>query len=191
MTGDRCARELAGTRGMGGIEAVPAAAKSDARVVPGGASARALPAGDDSPWLSRRVWLAFAGANHAADNPTSDDDGFLTAEEVSTLELRGTDWVVLSACRSGAGDAWTTEGRLGMRRAFELAGARSVIASGWALGDRTTVEWMTSLYGARVDGARTAAAAVQRASRAVLTARRASHRSTHPFYWAAFTSSGH
>jgi CHAT domain-containing protein/tetratricopeptide (TPR) repeat protein len=191
MTGDRCARELAGTRGMGGIEAVPAAAKSDARVVPGGASARAVPAGDDSPWLSRRVWLAFAGANHAADNPTSDDDGFLTAEEVSTLELRGTDWVVLSACRSGAGDAWTTEGRLGMRRAFELAGARSVIASGWALGDRTTVEWMTSLYGARVDGARTAAAAVQRASRAVLTARRASHRSTHPFYWAAFTSSGH
>ena len=50
----------------------------------------------------------------------------LTAEEVSTLDLAGTDWVVLSACHSGVGEAWAREGQLGMRRAFHLAGARTV-----------------------------------------------------------------
>ncbi|HTO91471.1 MAG TPA: CHAT domain-containing protein, partial [Candidatus Sulfotelmatobacter sp.] len=109
---------------------------------------------------------------------------------VATLDLAGTDWVVLSACHSGAGDAWSHEGRLGMRRAFALAGARTVIASAWALGDEDTGEWMHALYDARLRQHADATAAIRAADRAMLDARRARKRSTHPFYWAAFSASG-
>jgi CHAT domain-containing protein len=105
------------------------------------------------------------------------------------LDLRGTDWVVLSACHSGYAQAWAREGVLGMRRAFHLAGAGSVIASRWAVADESTREWMSELYAARGRGAH-AAAATSEASRTVLTRRRAEQRTTHPFYWAAFSSIG-
>jgi CHAT domain-containing protein len=49
---------------------------------------------------------------------------------------------------------------------------------------------MEALYDARLHGGEDAAAAVRDASRRVLAARRAAHRSTHPFYWAAFSASG-
>jgi CHAT domain-containing protein len=143
-----------------------------------------------SPWLGRRVLLALAGANRAHEHARDENEGLLTAEEVSTLDLRGTEWVVLSACRSGIGEVWAWEGVLGMRRAFRLAGARSVIASEWDVDDDATQEWMEALYRARITGARSTAEAMQRASRGVLAARRADGRSTHPFYWAAFTASG-
>jgi len=192
MRGDRCTESAAGTRGMGGIASVPpanSAARRHRAGAPPAAPADPPAPADPSPWLSRRVWLAFAGANQAATEATSENDGYLTAEEVATLDLTGADWVVLSACHSGAGDAWSTDGRLGMRRAFARAGARSVIASAWALGDATTGEWMTALYDARVHDGADAAASVHAANRRVLAARRASRRSTHPFYWAAFSSS--
>ena len=143
-----------------------------------------------SPWLGRRVWLALAGANHAQEAGDSDNDGLLTADEVVTLELTGTDWVVLSACHSGLAPSWSGEGALGMRRAFLLAGARSVIASQWALDDEATVDWMRTLYEVRARGESSAAAAVQATCRRVLAARRRDREPTHPFYWAAFTASG-
>jgi CHAT domain-containing protein len=98
--------------------------------------------------------------------------------------------VVLSACRSGTGESWSREGVLGMRRAFHLAGARTVIASEWSVDDDATREWMDALYAARAHGAGSAAAAVASASRTILAQRRHAGRSTHPFYWAAFSASG-
>ncbi len=77
-----------------------------------------------------------------------------------------------------------------MQRAFALAGARSVIASQWAIDDQATVEWMQTLYQVRTGGETRAAAALQATCRRVLAERRRSGRSTHPFYWAAFTASG-
>ena len=77
-----------------------------------------------------------------------------------------------------------------MQRAFHLAGARTVIASQWSVEDEATREWMRALYEARSDGALRAADAMAAAGRAVLEARRRSGRSTHPFFWAAFTASG-
>lgn len=191
MRGDRCAGSEIGLRGVGGVSSLatgPAAAPATSSPA-GGTGTGAAATFEPSPWLSRRVWLAFAGANQAASSATSENEGYLTAEEVATLDLIGTDWVVLSACQSGAGDVWSTDGRLGMRRAFALAGVRSVIASAWALGDATTIEWMAALYDARLHQGADAAAAVHAANRRVLAARRASGRPTHPFYWAAFTSS--
>lgn len=177
---DLCAvGAAANERGVGGV----APLASSARPGPGAAD---LP---PSPWLGRRVVLALAGANGAA---ASDDEneGLLTAAEVATLDLRGTDWVVLSACESGVADNWNREGVLGLTRAFRLAGARAVIASQWAVDDDATCEWMTALHRARVRGATDAGPAMQEASREILRARRADGRATHPFYWAAFTATG-
>jgi CHAT domain-containing protein len=140
--------------------------------------------------MPRRVWLVFAGASDSARATGDENDGLLTAEEVVTLDLRGVEWVVLSACHSGAGETWPHEEALGMRRAFHLAGARSVIASGWSVDDASTREWMKALYVSRAAEGVSAAGAIRAASRTVLEQRRREHRSTHPFYWAAFTASG-
>ncbi|MFN8179808.1 MAG: CHAT domain-containing tetratricopeptide repeat protein [bacterium] len=186
LTGD-CDASSPGTRGVGGVSPLDASkpAASPSSPAPGTRAAREEP----SPWLGRRTFLALAGANRASEHVEDENEGFLTAEEVSTLDLRGTAWVVLSACRSGVAESWETEGVLGMRRAFRLAGAWSVIASQWDVDDDATREWMTALY-ARGTTISTAAEAVERASRRILEARRAGGRSTHPFYWAAFTASG-
>ena len=73
--------------------------------------------------------LALAGANRA---PAAElDDGMLTAIEVSGLDLRGADVVVLSACETGLGAEAAGEGLLGLQRAFHLGGARTVVASLW------------------------------------------------------------
>jgi CHAT domain-containing protein len=177
---DSCAAAMAGTRGVGGV--APLAKEPSAR-----AAALDTP---PSPWLGRRVLLALAGANHAREHERDENEGLLTAEEVTTMDLRGTDWVVLSACQSGVAEVWDREGRLGITRAFHLAGVRAVIASQWPVDDESTREWMSALYAARGHGATRAGDAIQAASRAILKARRGDGRSTHPFYWAAFTASG-
>jgi CHAT domain-containing protein len=140
--------------------------------------------------MSRRVWLALAGSNQALEHEADENEGFLTAEEVLTLDLQGTDWVVLSACHSGLAESWSRDGALGMRRAFDLAGARSVIASQWAVEDEATLDWMQGLYSARGAGETSASAAIESACRRIIAARRKAGRSTHPFYWAAFSASG-
>ncbi len=185
VIGDDCDAALAtspGVRGVGGVSPVVAKPKRAAeRPRPEPAAA--------SPWLGRRVWLALAGANAKADSSEDENDGLLTAEEVSTLDLRDTDWVVLSACQSGAPEGWSREGVLGVRRAFHLAGANAVIASRWPVSDDATRAWMLALYAARAH-THSASEAVREASRAVLADRRARRASTHPFWWAAFAASG-
>jgi len=170
------------TRGVGGIAEVTAPDERPGKR-PKAPAAETRPA-FSSP-LGHSVWLAFAGAALPAGGATDENEGLLTAEEVVTLDLRGTDWVVLSACQSGVAPAWAREGVLGMRRAFHVAGARAVIASRWPVGDESTREWMAALYAARRAGS-AAGAAVGGACRSVLEARRRDGRSTHPFYWAAF-----
>ena len=74
------------------------------------------------------------------------DDGFLTALEVSQLDLNGTELVVISACESGLGDISYGEGVYGLRRAIAVAGARSSLLSLWKVGDEATAAFMTSFY---------------------------------------------
>ncbi len=136
------------------------------------------------------MWLALAGVNGRNADAAGEDQGLLTSEDVVTLDLSGTEWVVLSACHSAVAQNWSHDGVVGMRSAFELAGARSVIASHWAIADRATREWMEALCRARLAGHVRAADAVWQADRDVLAARRRGGRSTHPFYWAAFSASG-
>jgi CHAT domain-containing protein len=194
--GDSCApaaRTLEELRGVGGVAPLHDASARAAVEHPAASAARpasSAPApAPASPRLGRQTWLALAGADGARGRDAS-EDGLLTAQEVQMLDLSGVDWVVLSACQSGAGEVWPHQGALGMRRAFRLAGARTVIASQWSLADQAAREWVHDLYVARAAGATDAAVAMRDASRAFLLARRAAHRPTHPFYWASFIASG-
>jgi len=133
--------------------------------------------------------LVFAGANQRAEAAADQDDGVLTAEEITALDLDGVEWVVLSACDTALGEIQAGEGVLGLRRAFRLAGARTLIMSLWSVDDTATRQWMARLYRARLGGASTIDA-VRGASRSMLEARRAAAESTHPFFWGAFVATG-
>jgi CHAT domain-containing protein len=142
----------------------------------------------ESPLLSSG--LALAGANRRAAAGPDEDDGILTAEEVASLDLSGLEWAVLSACDTGLGVIRAGEGVLGLRRAFQIAGARTVIMSLWSVDDRATRQWMTALYRSRlVDGLDTADS-VRAAALAVLKDRRARGLSGDPFFWAPFVAAG-
>lgn len=134
--------------------------------------------------------LAVAGANRRAEARPGMDDGILTAEEIATLDLAGIEWVVLSACDTGLGEIRTGEGILGLRRAFAVAGARTLIMSLWAVEDQAAREWMRALYEGRFAEGRDTAGAVHHATLSTLAARRERGAGTHPFYWAGFVASG-
>jgi CHAT domain-containing protein len=134
--------------------------------------------------------LALAEANRRSDTTPHEEDGILTAEEVASLDLRGVEWVVLSACDTGTASSLGGEGVLGLRRAFHTAGASALVISLWPVQDSAAREWMRSLYGHRLSGGTATAQAVQAATLDVLRSRRAQGRSTSPFFWAAFVASG-
>jgi CHAT domain-containing protein len=97
---------------------------------------------------------------------------------------------VLSACETGVGDIRVGEGVFGLRRAFQIAGAGTLIMSLWSVDDESTRSWMKVLYKARLIDQLDTAESVRKASLAVLQERRARKQSTHPFYWAAFVAAG-
>jgi CHAT domain-containing protein/Tfp pilus assembly protein PilF len=78
--------------------------------------------------------------------PDSLNDGILTAEEVSGLNLDGTWLVTLSACESGVGEAKSGEGVFGLRRAFMMAGAQNLLMTLWPVNDETTAKIMADFY---------------------------------------------
>ena len=82
--------------------------------------------------------LALAGANRRATSGDG-EDGILTAEEVGALDLGGVEWAVLSACDTGLGEIRAGEGVFGLRRAFQVAGVRTVIMSLWSVQDEANV----------------------------------------------------
>lgn len=78
--------------------------------------------------------------------PDPGEDGMLRAWEiVESLELPGST-VVLSACETALGAAVEGEGLIGLTRAFHLAGARTVIATLWSVGDRSSAELMERFH---------------------------------------------
>ncbi|MDQ3282188.1 MAG: CHAT domain-containing protein [Acidobacteriota bacterium] len=84
-------------------------------------------------------------------------DGILTAEEASALDLGGTWLTVLSACKTGVGEARAAEGVLGLRRGFSLAGAENLLMSLWSVDDQATADFMTAFYGRLLRGGELAA----------------------------------
>lgn len=133
--------------------------------------------------------LVLAGANRRGEARPGEEDGVLTSEEIATLDLSSVDWAVLSACETGLGEIQAGEGVLGLRRAFQIAGARTLIMSLWKVDDDSTQEWMRSLYENRLAGMSTSEAA-RRASVSMIQAERAKGKSTHPFFWGGFVATG-
>jgi CHAT domain-containing protein len=76
----------------------------------------------------------------------SGEDGLLQAWEIYERVRVDADLVTLSACDSGSGKALAGEGLLGLTRAFQYAGARTVLASLWSVSDRSTVDLMRDFY---------------------------------------------
>ncbi len=137
-----------------------------------------------------RSGLALAGANRRNNASPDEEDGILTAEEIAALDLSGVEWAVLSACDTGVGKIEVGEGAFGLRRAFQVAGARTVIMSLWPVGDEATRRWMAELYAGRFSRSLSTAQAVNRTYRTLLQERRARGQSTHPFFWAGFVAAG-
>ncbi len=129
-----------------------------------------------------RSGLVFAGANLRNGKA---DDGILTALEASGLNLWGTKLVVLSACDTGVGEVRTGEGVYGLRRAFTLAGAESLVMSLWPISDFTTGTLMTSYYKNLKQGLGRG-----EALRQVQLDMLKKNPKLHPFYWANFIQAG-
>lgn len=97
---------------------------------------------DERPLL--RSGIALTGANFPNENPN--DDGYMTALEMSQMDLRGTDLVVISACESGRGDVLAGEGVYGLKRSIAIAGAKKSLLSLWKVDDRATAAFMKLFY---------------------------------------------
>jgi CHAT domain-containing protein len=138
------------------------------------------PAAFENPLL--RSGLALSGANVAAARR---GPGILTALEASNLNLWGTKLVTLSACDTGVGEVRSGEGVYGLRRAFFLAGAETLVMSLWPVTDSVTREMMTAYYGGLRRGLGRGDA-LRQAQLAML----GRARTRHPFFWASFIQAG-
>jgi CHAT domain-containing protein len=103
------------------------------------------------------------------------------------MNLEGSDLVVLSACESGLGDVRQGEGVCGLRRAFQMAGARTVVSSLWKVSDQETVTFMKILYSKQ---ASTYPELLQQTMVRRINELRLRGRPTHPFTWGAFVAMG-
>jgi CHAT domain-containing protein len=101
-----------------------------------------------------RSGITFVGANNAKakeGSPNAVDNGILTAAEISRLDFRGVDLVVLSACQTGLGDV-SSEGVWGLQRGLKKAGVQSILMTLWTVDDNATQLLMTEFYRNLVSG---------------------------------------
>ncbi|WP_223638291.1 tetratricopeptide repeat protein [Corallococcus sp. EGB] len=127
-----------------------------------------------------RSGLLLAGETAKA---SASDSALVTALELAGLDLWGTQLVVLSACDTGRGAVRRGQGVYGLRRAFLVAGAETVVMSLWKVDDATTRTLMETYY-RHLLGGEGLATALREAMRELRSAQ------PHPHYWAPFIAMG-
>ena len=127
-----------------------------------------------------RSGLVFSGANRVWTEPYSgtDNDGVLTAQEVTQLDMSKTRLVVLSACETGLGDIRGSEGVYGLQRAFKMAGIKNIIMSLWQVPDAETSEFMNLFYSKLIT-----TKDIQKSFNETSSEMRGKY---DPYYWASF-----
>jgi CHAT domain-containing protein len=128
-----------------------------------------------------RSGIVLAGVNRVwnGQSPIEGcEDGIVTAYEISQLDLRNTDLVVLSACETALGDIKGTEGVFGLQRAFKLAGVKNMILSLWKVPDAETAELMKGFYTYYLQG--------KTIREALGNAQQDMRKKYKPYFWAAF-----
>ena len=128
-----------------------------------------------------RSGLILSGGNNAwlgKEVPKGIEDGVLTALEISTMNLSGTDMVVMSACETGLGDI-TSDGVFGLQRAFKMSGVQTLVMSLWKVDDNATSLMMQTFYEHLLTGM-SKREAFSLAQAAVRT------KYPEPYYWAGF-----
>jgi CHAT domain-containing protein len=141
----------------------------------------------ENPLLLSGLLLAGANVRPLLAAATGCEDGVLTAYEVSTIDLSRADMVVLSACETGLGKVYEGEGVYGLRRAFRMAGACTIVSALWPVSDEATTDVMAELYAE-------SAVSIPERIRAMQLSRIARLRSEglpdHPYTWAPFIAIG-
>jgi len=133
-----------------------------------------------------RSGLILAGGNWAWTGSDTlaragaEQNGILTALEVSQLNLKKTKLVVLSACETGLGKIEGNEGTFGLKRGFKLAGVEQLIVSLWSIPDQETQELM-SLFYSDLTQTKSPTLSFQKAQQAMRE-----KYPTSPFLWAGF-----
>lgn len=134
---------------------------------------------------SYMMWsgLVLAGGNNTWNGkfpPENVEDGILTAEEISRLDLSNTDLVVLSACETARGHIDPLEGVWGLQRAFKLAGAKTILMTLWKVSDEITAMFMEEFYKQLLNG-KSVRQSVKEAQDYLIQ-----NGASDPFYWAPF-----
>jgi CHAT domain-containing protein len=124
-------------------------------------------------------------------------DGLLTMEEILTLKLDA-DWVVLSACNTGAGAGAGAEAASGLGRAFFYAGTRAVLVTNWAVHSASAKELVTDIFRRQAaDPALSRGEALRQASVALIDGAGFTDETgktlftyAHPLFWAPYSIIG-
>ena len=139
---------------------------------------------DDSFSLKDNLFysgLVFAGGQDTWNSSlfeTEANDGILSSYEISKMDFRNTDLIVLSACETGIGDM-SYDGILGLQRGFKIAGAHSIMMSLWKVDDAATALFMNSFYETYLN--------TKSKHEAMMAAQRTVRLNyPDPYFWAAF-----
>jgi CHAT domain-containing protein/Tfp pilus assembly protein PilF len=138
-----------------------------------------------------RSGIALAGANiQRGIDDSGQTDGIVTAEEIASLNLNNTEMVVLSACETGLGVIKEGEGVLGLRRAFSMAGAKSLVMSLWKVPDMETSSLMEAFYQNYLFGNLNRCQALREAALKQIRTLENTYGHSNPYYWGGFVFAG-